>query len=154
MIEIAGGRWKPFWTGVVIDDQTKLAGTVNGTYYEGIGFFGAAAYGRGVRPNFPEIFWYPDFGPLTAATNIYFHNLFYVSAKNDLFKTYTPGWPQMFCMCEGKTETDAYVFRTFSRRSCQPLLDQTRQRFFCKFVRKWVCGSEETRNIAGSNAEK
>ena len=113
MIEIAGGRRTPFWTGVVIAGQTKLAGTVNGTYYEGIGFFGAAAYGRGVRPNFPEIFWYGEFGPITAATNIYFHNLFYVSAKNDLFKTYTPGWPQMFCMCEGKTETDAYVFGEF-----------------------------------------
>ena len=110
MIEIAGGRWKPFWTGVVITGQTKLAGTVNGTFYVGIGFFGAPAYGRGVRPNFPEIFWYGDFGPLTAATNIYFHNLFYVSAKNDLFKTYTPGWPQMFCMCQGKTETAAYFF--------------------------------------------
>ena len=113
MIEIAGGRWKPFWTGVVITAQTKLAGTVNGTFYEGIGFFGAPAYGRGVRPNFPDIFWYGDFGPLTAATNIYFHNLFYVSAKNDLFKTYTPGWPEMFCMCEGKTETAAYVYWEF-----------------------------------------
>ena len=116
IIDVAGGHDKPFWTGLVLAGGERLAGTVNGTYYEEIEFWGRAAHTVGVRDEFPDMRWYGGLGERTRSTSVYFHNGYYISAENDLFSRYIPQWPQMFCMCQGKTETTACGLRISSGR--------------------------------------
>ena len=108
MIQTAGGFTTPFWTGVVISGTNSLSGIVNGTKYTRIGFFGnPPGEEEFKRHGLQEIFFSWIFGNLDMATNVYFHEGFYVSADDmflhPMFRRFVPrDWNKMFCMCQGK----------------------------------------------------
>ena len=116
MIHTAGagthGFAKPFWTGLVVYGQDRLSGIVNGTNYTGIGFFGTKAFDGFKRTHFQSIFWSLNFGDLAAATRVYFHNGYYVSADDSFVDLgrFDPDWKQMFCMCQGKQWDQVFRF--------------------------------------------
>ena len=121
------GHRTPLWTGMVINGQNKLTGIVNGTNHTDIGVFGRGAVGQFKRPNIPLVFWIRVFfGELVAATNVYFHNAFYVSAEDTFLDNYNPHWKQMHCMCQGKSKIDACALSIFTRRASPPRLDPHR----------------------------
>ena len=114
MGKIAHGGWKPFWTGLVLAGENKLAGIVNGAYYDEIGFFGKESFRFYTMPEFSDISWVDSYGKKAVSSNVYLDQ----DGKYVVAEGFTPGMQEMFCMCQGKTETDACFLRIWLQLDC------------------------------------
>ena len=114
MRKITGGGWKPFWTGLVLAGENKLAGIVNGAYYDEIGFFGKESFRLYTMPEFSDISWVDSYGKKAVSSNVYLDQ----DGKYVVAEGFTPGIQEMFCMCQGKTETDACFLRILFQLEC------------------------------------
>ena len=96
---LAGGQRAPVWTGLTFDPLNKLSAFINGINFidSGSSYYGNATAAPG---RFPWVVWYGK-APVDPppSTNRY------ISDKYKFFAKYKP---EMFCLCQGETETDAF----------------------------------------------